>query len=138
MVQRRPKSGEFLMPPGEVYTSDAPEFLGRFSVRQDVLKADNPQKPVGWTVECRSGCEIFLLDEHDKPIQKALTSRDDIKEGLRIYAPTLVGGVLATVVRDKDGDLVWETKGFMGDLDFDSDDRHVWITATAINKKLLR
>jgi hypothetical protein len=139
MKQRRPKSGEFLLRPGETYESDAPALVDRFPARTEltVLSADDPQKPLGWTVAWRNGGEVFLLDERGQPIQQPLTSQDALREGVRVCAPTLLGNVHATVLRDKTGDLCWESAGLVGDLEYDTDDRHCWITTLAINKKLL-
>lgn len=135
----------FPIRPGDVYSVGDPEFIGHVPIRNDleVLGSDTPGRPIGWTMACYSGSEVYLLDESGKPILTPLTNRDDLKEGMRIYAPTLMGGVIATVVRDKgddyeEGELCWETEYSFGDLDFATDDRGAWTTSVAINKRLLK
>lgn len=129
------------VPAGTVYTVEGSEEFGRIPVRTEltVLPADDPAGPtLGWIIKEYNGGEVFLLDAQDQPIEEPLTRREDLKEGMRIYAPTLVGGRIATVRLEEDGDLCWESAGLIGDLNFSGDDRKCWITTLAINKKLLR
>jgi len=127
------------LPPGHSYQVSEPEVFGNFPVRTEltVLSADLPRPYIGWTVECRSGAEVFLLDQNDNPIEQPLTDKNSLRPGMRILAPTLVGHYRAVVALDGAGDLYWETEGTFGDLNFAEDDRLCWITTYAVNKKVL-
>lgn len=122
--------------PGEVICVSEPEFIGRFPVKQETITipADpSPKREIGFVVRTYSGGEVYLLGRDGKVDETPLTSRSDLKPGMEIAVPTLLGYTLA-VVRDM---TTWESQGCIGNLEFDIDDRHCWTSSDTINKKCL-
>lgn len=139
MSEKRPKSGEFAVPPARIYPTGEPETFGRHPVRTEltVLAVDDPKaRTIGWTVREYNGGAVSRIDDRNEITEKTIKGRDALKEGDRIVASTLVGEVQAVVDRDEVGDLCWVSGGFVGDLEYDKK-RGYWITSVAINKNLL-
>ncbi len=139
MTEKRHKSGEFEVAPGRIYPTSDPEVRGHFPVKTEltVVGADDPgQKVLGFTVKEYNGGAVSRVDDTGKSIENPVKSREGLRVGNLLIAPTLVGDVRAVVALDDVGDLCWVSGGFVGDLEYD-DERGYWITSFAINKKLL-
>lgn len=81
------------------------------------------------------GREVLLLDPEGKPIDVPIMDQEALRDGVRVFAPTLFGSVLATVRRLEAGELYWESERVVGDLTFGADGRNCWVTSYAINKR---
>lgn len=91
---------------------------------------------LGLVVREYDGGAVTRVDDKGEAIEKPVKSKDGLKPGNLLIAPTLVGEVRAVVARDDVGDLCWISGKMVGDLEYD-EERGYWITTLAINKKLL-
>jgi hypothetical protein len=119
--------------PGEIQIGE-PEFVGAFPVRTEltVLPADPPGRaPLGWTVSCYQGTEVFKEGAPETP----LTRLEDIRPGDKLIVTTLVGRYLMTATLDEQHELFADSEGMVADLQFDMDDRHCWVSTYGVNKR---
>lgn len=117
------------------YTVNEPENFGKFPVRTEinVLPADELSKVIGWKIEKGyHGTEICLADDEN---QNPLESLHSIIIGSKIIVHTLVGSIKMTVTKLNKRKGQAESKGTIALLEFDSDDRHCWVSSSSINKR---
>ena len=117
-----------------------PVAVGEFVIRRELYEITPDPNFKPQTFNIYQGSEIALLVEGrvDRVDETPLRRREDLWAGRTIVATTLVGRCVATVVADEQGRLWWETPGVFGDLQFDTDDRHCWITTMAMNRRGLK
>lgn len=127
-----------MVEPGRIYPVSDPEVKGSFPVKTEltVLSADEVKTPLGFVVDYRRGGSVTRVDDRGRELEHPVRSKDGLKPGNLLIAPTLVGEVRAVVAQDDVGDLCWVSGGLVGDLEYDEQQGY-WITTLAINKKLL-
>lgn len=103
-----------------------------------VLPAD-PEKPaIGWTVQERSGFEVYLKPSAPPYIDlPPITEKDGLKAGDEILVPSIFGGtfLLMIVEKDEHGELYGSSNQLMAILEFGKDDRHAWVCDGLINTR---
>lgn len=121
----------------KIYKSDEPQFIGQFSVRQDieVLSADEfDQREVDFITKTYCGNEIYKSLEK----RELLTKIDDVAVGDTVFVQFISGDYMQAIVTELPRwGLCAETEFNIYILEFGKDDRNCWICPQIINKKIL-
>ncbi len=129
--QRQEETGQ-LIPPGVVYATSEPEFIGRIPVRTDieVLPADDAnQLKIGWHVITYNGCEVTKVGS-----KEPITKRFGLRPGMMVTAWDMEW----VVVRSGLFSLALEREKSIGILEFKKDARKCWACPMIINRRLLQ
>lgn len=106
-----------------------------------VLGPDDPnQKPLGFSVSERLGCNVYRLNEGSTSVVEVpLTNKDDLVEGMTLGVPALMGGYhVMKVKKDEYGEMHAQDDKLLAVLKFGEDDRHAWICVGLINTRGLK
>lgn len=111
--------------------------------------------PIKFTVHEYAGVQVFTTDRILTPdeisalsqeqvqgilqesVGKRLLAAEDMREGLLILIPGLIGGYIFGLVERDVGDAAWGWRSAngttVGILEFDTDDRHCWTCGGMMN-----
>ena len=114
--------------------SDPP---GPFPVRTDitVLGPDDPkQKPIGFSMTERDGVEVYKLDDDFRcGVARNTIGPDDLKVGMEVVIPSVMGGYHGMVIVEHEGKLQARGGGWAGVLQVAEDDRKTWVCVAMVN-----
>jgi len=98
-----------------------------------VLCPDEPRETLGWTVREYNGSEVYRFDVLNQVLEVPLTGKDDIKPGMALAVPGLMGGYHKMTVSDDCTGA--NNENLYASLEFNSDDRECWTCTGLINLK---
>ncbi len=112
------------------------EQVGPFHVRQEleILPASVSDKPLGWTCQVFSGCEVFLASDPGTLI----INKEGLKAGDKV---TLWDGRWSGEVAEDEEDqdlFVRIGTHTIATLEFDQDSRHCWVSGAMFNTRGLK
>lgn len=124
-----------------VYTFGPPTYVGKIPLRTDVtvLPADDPdQKPIGFSVNMRHGVEVYRFASDGSVDETPLRGYEDITDGTKLAVLGFSGGFHPMTVERSVSGFTASNENLSAILQFDTDDRHCWITTGLVNMRAIR